>query len=222
MTTLLDQIPGEVLLRHTCHCDAAVEKPAPHEHDEHVFQVDGQDFPWHISERGPIVTHVADDLYKINVEIFLITGPADHAAGKPVRALPIGYTAPGMDTPPDGPGPVAPYIPLIDGQQFPWLCDDSPMQISFSHKQLPTLNLTFYARNVTGNYPIGDQRGDDEVQWCAGGSLIKDGNTRCHWCNTLVPPGDGLYTALYDHIEQQHPERVRPRADGQKSYDLGD
>ena len=63
----------------------------------------------------------------------------------------------------------APHIPVIGGEPFPWLCTDDEMVLRFSHKQIPTLALKFFARNVITSLHVDDLR--DGV-YCAGGYLI--------------------------------------------------
>ena len=136
----MDGIAGEVVLRHTCRCDAALEKPADDGHEQHLFLVDGEHFPYLISKRGPIVTRLRDDLYTIDVELYLLDKTT-------MTALPFGYTGAGS----------VPSIPVIDGQEFPWLLTGDDCQLNFGYKTTPTLKLKFFARTVTGNYPIVDE-----------------------------------------------------------------
>jgi hypothetical protein len=58
-----------VEIAHRCDCKTAVEAPGQ-DGVEHVFRVDGADFPWHISEGGPVVTRLGDDLYTVAVEFY--------------------------------------------------------------------------------------------------------------------------------------------------------
>lgn len=135
MTSLLDRIAGEVVYRHVCHCENASEVPAEGEPDVHEFTVDGTEFPWYITERGAIITQFRDDLFLIDVEIMLVDTDTK-------EYLSFGYAAPAASTP---------YIPVIDGQEFPWLCNDDPMVLTFGHKVHPTLALKFFAHNVIGS-----------------------------------------------------------------------
>jgi len=138
------RIPDEVVLRHTCHCKAAAEPAAPGEPEEHVFTVDGRDFPYLLlGGENPDVVRFADNIYTISVAIILMRKET-------FAVLPFTYR-----TEDDG---KMPFIPVIDGQDFPYICDDSGCTLTFSHKQLPTLRLTFYAHNVTTNVPIQDRR----------------------------------------------------------------
>lgn len=60
----------EVVIRHVCNCKTANEHPPGGADVEHIFTVNGEDFPWPISERGPIVTKLDDNLFTVGVEIF--------------------------------------------------------------------------------------------------------------------------------------------------------
>ena len=193
----LDKMAGDVVIRHTCHCKRAAETPADDQAEEHVFTVDGKDFPWPISERGPIVARLTGDLFSIDVEIMLL--------GKP-GYLPFSYV---------GYGGAPPYIPVIAGAEFPWILTADGCQLNFSHKMVPTLKLAFLARHVTGNMPIEDKRPDirDRAIHCSGGELIAGTKEECPWCHDLL----GGFSGLFAHIEQAHPEHVRKDECG-KSY----
>lgn len=124
----------------------------------HAFVVDGKTFPYLLSMTGPVVIRVSDELFKISLEILLYS--QDERS-----ALSIGYAA-------DSVGLYSPNIPIIDGKDFPWVCDDSGFKVSFSHKQIPTLTLTMYARSVVGDYPIVDVRPPKSELWTQYGSMI--------------------------------------------------
>lgn len=140
----LDKIANEVVIESPKLSSAATK---------YVFDVDGADFPWYIDERGPRVAQVADDLFVVDVQILLVDKET-------MGYLPFTYEIPEHRG--------APYIPLIDGKSFPWLCTDDDMILLFSHKNVPTLSLKFFAHKVTGSLWVDDQR---EV-FSAGGGLI--------------------------------------------------
>jgi hypothetical protein len=122
------------------------------------FDVDGVEFPWFISERGPIVTRIMDDLYAIDVEIIMLDKETK-------EVLPFGWTVIACSVP---------TVPIIGGVEFPWTCTDDEMVLRFCHKMFPTLSLKFCARNVSGDIAIDDQRmeREDPDVFCAGGDLI--------------------------------------------------
>ena len=132
MSVAIDAIAAEVVIRHICHCEGSTETPETHALTEHVFMVDGKDFPWYISERGPTVTRVDDELYTVDVDVIL-TDKETH------QFLSFGYT---------GPNSSVPYIPVINGSPFPWLCNDAGYTLTFGSKELPLLRVAFYAHNV--------------------------------------------------------------------------
>lgn len=185
MNSILDKIAKDVVIRHVCHCDTAVERPEGDEPQEHVFTIDGEEFPWLISDRGPVVRQLRDDFYTIDVEIAM------------VDKMTFDYLALGDHCPP--------VVPVIGGVEFPWLLTDDECHLTFGHKVIPTLRLVFIARNVDANIPIEDcRRGpDDEAIYCAGGDLIADGKERCRYgCDELVSG------SMWDHIKQEHSERI--------------
>lgn len=57
-----------VVVHHRCGCASATEPPGEHG-VEHVFTIDGVEFPWAISEHGPRVYRVCENLYQIDVTI---------------------------------------------------------------------------------------------------------------------------------------------------------
>jgi hypothetical protein len=200
MNPELENLPDEVVIRHVCHCETATVAPNDDEDTEHVFTVDGQDFPWVISQRGPIVKRIRDDLYSVEVEIIGFTSGEKHEA----VILSVDTTT-------------FPYTPIIGGKPFPWLMAEDDCVLTFSHKRLASLKLAFYTRNVTANIPIEDVRpaGEDydEHVYCYGGFAITEGKTRCNTCDKLVSG------SVIDHIESVHPEDVKV-VDGQKRYYL--
>jgi hypothetical protein len=157
---LLDKIAKTVVIRHVCHCDGAVEKPDCDEAKEHVFDVDGKEFPWFISERGQIVKRLADDLYSVDVEILEIDKDT-------MKTLPFEYLLDGTN--------MVPGIPVIGGREFPWLITEDVMTLTFGYKVYPTLRLAFLAHEVDANIPIEDCRTEQKAVFCAGGDLIRGG-----------------------------------------------
>jgi hypothetical protein len=153
-----DLIAKTVVIRHVCHCDSAVVEPDDDAAEEHVFTVDGEDFPWFITERGQIVKRLRDDLYSIDVEIVQL----DRAT---LATLPFDYTR-------TEEGCSVPSVPVIGGREFPWALTDDVMTLTFGYKVYPTLHLAFYAREVDANIPIEDLRDNPQDVFCEGGDLI--------------------------------------------------
>lgn len=193
-------IPEKVLIRHTCSCDTAVERPAGTEPEEHRFEVDGKDFPWFLSARGPVVTRYADDLWRIDIDLFAI----DHDTWK---TLPIAVT----------PGMCGGADLEIGGVAFPWLMTQEGWTLTSSSKQLLTLTLGFFTRNVDTNMPYTDQREvwADRAIYANGGDCYKAGKDQCHWCDALV---DSL--EMFAHHEQEHPEHISTSKDGLKGIQI--
>jgi hypothetical protein len=158
MTDVLNKIAQRVVIRHTCNCKYAIAKPV-YEAEQHVFTVDGEDFPWYITERGQIVKRIRDDLYLIDIEIIGLDK-------KTVHTIAIEYLI--EDSP-------APCIPVIGGREFPWLLSEHPMTLTFGHKMFPILHLAFFAREVDANIEVQDLRDEQLPVYCAGGYLIAPG-----------------------------------------------
>lgn len=186
MKKVLDKIAKDVVIHHVCHCDTAVEHPEHDDPQEHVFTVDGEDFPWLISERGPVVKRLHDDLYSVDVEIVLV----DKATFDYVPFV----------------NDWIPVIPIIGGVEFPWLLTEDECHLTFGRKVVPKLRLAFIARHVGANIPIEDCRpghDDEDMIFCSSGDLISGSKERCRYgCDQVV---DG---SMWDHIEQAHPERI--------------
>lgn len=155
-----------------------------------TFTVDGEDFPWLVSERGPKVTRVMDDLYIIDVEILGLSKP-------PFEILSIGYVNPAAGVP---------IMPVIDGLEFPWTLTDDDVVLTFGTKRYPTLQLKFYAHSVSGTAEVDDLRMTvaERARWCAGGDLIRDGKDECHECGELME-----FSELLTHLEQKHPQDLK-------------
>jgi hypothetical protein len=62
------KVAETVVIRHRCECATATAPPGE-DGEEHVLRIDGVDFPWHISERGPVVKRLAEGSYTVTVEI---------------------------------------------------------------------------------------------------------------------------------------------------------
>jgi hypothetical protein len=107
--------------------------------DEFQFTVDGQDFPWFISERGPIITQLADNFYGIEVEIFCI--------GRDSKQY-LPFTTAGRDG----------HTPVIGGVEFPWLIAHDGYTFKSGCKNIPSVTLTFFAYEVESCRYIEDVR----------------------------------------------------------------
>lgn len=131
------------------------------DHSPYMFTVDGVRFPWYVSERGPLITRVANDLYIVDVEVFLMGNEDQKLVEFALKSSDPDVWA-------------VPYVPLLGGVEFPWLITDDEMVLRFSHKQLPALSVRFYAHDVDTNLDVTDERRDGDV-YCAGGWLIASG-----------------------------------------------
>ncbi len=121
--------------------------------DYFTFKVDGEYFPWYISERGPKVYRYGRDLYAIEVEILELEGfRIDTALG-------IGW-------------------PVVKDTPFPWPVTADGCRIQWARGQLATMELAFYAKKVEAEgIEIHDMRallGDREL-WSLSGDLYQAG-----------------------------------------------
>lgn len=135
--------------------------------DPYSFMVDGDEFPWWLSQRGPLVERVSDGLYTVDVEICLLD-KNEHPGVFPHPYLAFGYLAHASSVP---------NIPLIAGEEFPWLLTGDGWTLTCGHKQMPKLRVSFYALNVSGDVEIADRRSEfvGEDIYCNGGDLIRQG-----------------------------------------------
>src|SRR5215212_7156200 len=99
-------VADTVFIRHRCHCTTATEEPDECGVIEHAFLVDDEEFPWYISERGPVVTRRADDWYTVEIDILLL----DKARNAEGRHEPLDFDY--------QPRKHVPYIPVIGGVEF--------------------------------------------------------------------------------------------------------
>ncbi|GJJ23719.1 hypothetical protein [Mycolicibacterium mageritense] len=124
---MITPIAKTVVYRHRCHCDNANVTPAQGQDDEHRFDVDGEPFPWLITEEGATFTRTPSGLYLVGVTIFVLDlerYPAEF------------HHAPGSQ-------------PLIAGREFPWVITGPAVYTYDAYAQHSGhLALTFVAEHV--------------------------------------------------------------------------
>lgn len=120
----------------------------------YVFSIDGEDFPWLISEKGPVVTKLADDLWKIYIEILQLSEGLEFK----IEDGCYGW-------------------PYIGGRRFPWPITSEGLVLEAGRGKLGMLKLAFYAKNVDTNGPITDAspRESKREQWGMSGDLFRKG-----------------------------------------------
>lgn len=96
--------------------------------DSHTFTVDGEKFPWFISEAGPSAMKLADDLYAVKVEIFAHQGFDNQMS----EASPIFQQ------------------PMIAGIVFPWFITRDGVEYAHRGGGIPVVTLSFLTRSVSG------------------------------------------------------------------------
>jgi hypothetical protein len=119
---------------------------------EYRFDVDGQDFPWWISERGARVTQLLDDLFEINVEILCIPkaydgderGHENCRVGQGDLTVRLeGYMGRRL---------------FIGDVEFPWDITADGVVIKTGVTLVPSVSLSFFAKDVDSNRFIDDAR----------------------------------------------------------------
>lgn len=118
------------------------------------FSVDGEPFPWWVSEEGPSFKKLATDLYLVKVRIIATHTPMDDLAE--------GFSHGGLPSGEDWPQPV------ILGIEFPWLIsEDGFIYRSQGCKDIPTVELGFFTESVEGVSRIeGDGKVFDANGYC--------------------------------------------------------
>jgi len=98
-----------------------------------VFCVDGEPFPWLLSQEGPTARKIADDLYLVHVEILPIsTTDDDRPESFYHEGLKDGWAQ-----------------PVLQGITFPWcISSDGFTYTSRGCRELPVVELEFLCRSV--------------------------------------------------------------------------
>lgn len=123
-----------VVWRHPCHCKSASRPLEPGEEPEHRFDVDGQPFPWYITEGGAsFVKH--GEHYLVKVEILPIecdgnNEPLDITLSYWRRQVRIGE------------------------RLFPWAILSGSLVATMGEGDFPMLKLTFIAEHVDADVEI--------------------------------------------------------------------
>jgi len=99
---------------------------------DHIFEVDGEEFPWWITEKGPKVAHL-QDMYAVTVEIYCIDR-------KTLRDVPFSTTGDHN------------HIPVFGGVEFPWYITQDGYTYHQRDDIVSYVELTFIAEtaNVRG------------------------------------------------------------------------
>ena len=130
-----------VVYRHPCDCDSASRPLGPGEKPEHRFEVDGEPFPWHITEDGARFRKHTSGLYQVSCTVI----PLDRTNNELLRVI--------VDTD----QPVT--FECIDGtrREFPWHIT-GPMFISAGDRDIPLIALTFIAEDVDTDTEVADDQ----------------------------------------------------------------
>jgi hypothetical protein len=112
--------------------------------EKHTFTVDGEPFPWYISEAGPAVRQIVDGLFEVHVVIFAHDG----------------FVMPKLAG--------APASPVIAGREFPWYITEDGVTLTSRRWDITQVELSFLARDVSG-IPVEDCRN----VWTMDGSIVQ-------------------------------------------------
>jgi len=130
------KIADTIVYRHACECVNANQAPGD-AGVEHRFDVDGQPFPWLLTEDGATFTRLADDLYLCHIHIVLVR-QADMAW--------LTFSHENQDP-----------APMLGDTPFPWWISEDGFTYRASKKTIPTLELSFLAVSVDTDGEIHDE-----------------------------------------------------------------
>jgi hypothetical protein len=193
-----------VVHRHPCECEAASRPLAEGEHAEHVFDVDGLPFPWHISHAGPTFQRVLDDLWVVTVT--LLPGARRAPDNQLVFCAP-GFSIGGRWVPresnPEGSyGLLVSTIPEVDGEPFPWSVTGDGYTVRHTRKTMLEVSLGFLAASVDTDGPWVDARGaavyDLDGSWYGGETEHHPSVAVVH-TGASLPPADEPDTSQRGH-----------------------
>jgi len=103
--------------------------------DTKVFKVDGEEFPWWVTDRGIRVQRVKDNLYTVKVDI-LCMGKPDVRQRLTFSCTDTSFT--------------------IGDVEFPWMLTNKGVQFTMGPTQYPAVRLSFFARSVDSDYAFID------------------------------------------------------------------
>lgn len=159
-------LAGRIVYRHACDCKWANAPLDDGEDAEHRFDVDGQPFPWHISEDGARFTRLLDDFYRVDVDILPIL------RAKPDNKLPTGgrlyrdartkEEARSEEVRDSRDGGL-----FIAGVEFPWVIAEDGIAYTRSRTTVATITLSFFAESVDTDGEVTDERELDDADICS-------------------------------------------------------
>lgn len=123
-----------VVYRHTCDCANTNRQLMPGEEPEHRFDVDGEPFPWYITEDGATFHRTENGLYLVAVRII----PVDPTTGEYVEFRHHVHNA-----------------PQLGDRELPWLIT-GPITWQ-SDRGYGVLELTFLAEHVDTDGEISEE-----------------------------------------------------------------
>lgn len=134
-------IAGLVVWRHPCDCATASRPLEPGEEPEHRFDVDGAEFPWHITEGGARFAK-RGGVYLVEVDIV----PLERGGNNEMLDVTLGYWR---------------RQPRIGERAFPWAILSGSVRVEMLDDSFPLLHLTFLAEQVDADVEVPEL--DDEA-----------------------------------------------------------
>ncbi|MCV7174935.1 hypothetical protein [Mycolicibacterium sphagni] len=128
-----------VVYRHPCECASASRPLAEGEKPEHRFDVDGEPFPWYITEDGPRFTRLRDDMYLVHVRIIGIL----RESGEGFTGNIFQHTYPRR-------------IELA-GHPFPWVIHEDGITYRSARMEAAYVELAFLAESIDVDCEIADR-----------------------------------------------------------------
>lgn len=133
------RVAGLVVYRHPCDCGSASRSLGEGETAEHRFDVDGEPFPFFISEDGPSFTRLWDDLFRVDVTVYPVLAPGgDWVVVRVDEGL-------------------VPSL-LIGGVRFPWAIADDGLTITVSRREMARVRLGFFCERLDTDGAVVDER----------------------------------------------------------------
>ncbi|MCG5431222.1 hypothetical protein LV457_02820 [Mycobacterium sp. MYCO198283] len=127
-----------VVYRHPCDCPTASRPLREGEHAEHRFDVDGEPFPWHITEDGATFAKHPTGVYLITVTVLAI----ERSNRQPVQFAQSWWNDRSRWF-------------TLGGRPFPWAVA-GPITYRVDPHSIGQLELTFIAEDVDADVAIPD------------------------------------------------------------------
>lgn len=131
-----------VVWRHPCDCASASRPLEPGEEAEHRFDVDGEPFPWHITEAGATFRR-RGELYLVSLTLVPLLRENNEACDVTfgIGRYPV----------------LTPRVQAERARPFPWALIDPLTLTQDGGPDIPLLDLTFIAQHVDADVDIPEE-----------------------------------------------------------------